>query len=227
LHVRDRETGVEADLNIPDLRGERFEQPAAAGLCERGLYDALANAEGFMLFTNADAGVDDMMISDVDDVARALEGERVDAEGEVARSRNEGGPQTVLKPPRFNPYEMPEEAKVVELLQMMNRRPLAALRRKLVVVISAWDAVEAVDDASPDDWLARNRPMLHQFLKYNPELWMPRTYGVSAQGGALPRDKDKLLQMKKPAHRIRIVGHGAAQHDLTAPIRWLMASGEP
>ena len=62
--------------------------------------------------------------------------------------------------------------------------------------------------------------MLAQFLQHNPELWDLRVYGVSAQGGRLPQDRKRLKSMN-PAERIRIVGHHAKPHDLTAPLRWM------
>lgn len=221
LHIRDRESGVEADISIPDLQGERFEQPAAAGLCERSLHEALASSDGLVLFTNADTSVDDMMITDMDDIASSLLGEGSDAEGEP-QVPAETSP---TPPPRFDPYEMPEQAKIVELLQMMNRRPLRPRLRKLVVLVSGWDAVEATGAWTPNTWLEQNRPMFAQFIRHNPEFWTPRVYGVSAQGGPLPKDQERLVAIRKPSERIQMVGHEAASHDLTAPIRWLMAGG--
>lgn len=221
LHLRDSETGVEADLSIPDLKGERFEQPAAAGFCERTLYDALVEADGLMLFTNADTSVDDMMITDVDDVTNALD----DAPPAALEPPPLLSPATLADAPRFDPYAMPEQAKIVELLQMMNRRPLLPRLRRLAVIVSGWDAVAAVEDSTPEAWLRQNRPMLDQFLRFNPEFWTSQIYGVSAQGGALPAEKARLVAIRNPSERTKIVGHGAAAHDLTSPIRWLMAGG--
>lgn len=220
LHVRDRESSLEADISLPDLRGERFEQPAAAGLCERSLFEALLETDGLLLFTNADASDDDLMITDMCDVADALEGEAPAAEAPQP-------PHAVAPagPPRFDPYAMPEQSKIVELLQMMNRRPIAPRLRQLAIIISGWDAVEVTGQSTPETWLRQNRPMLEQFIRYNPELWSPRVYGVSAQGGTLPGDKARLVAFRKPSERIQIVGHDAAAHDLTAPIRWLMTPG--
>lgn len=219
LHVRDGETGEEADISIPDLKGERFEQPAASGLCEQGLYNALINADGMVLFTNADASADDLMITDIDDVAAALD----DRPAEDIKPQRPAKAQDGAV--RFEPYEMPEESKIVELLQMMNRRPLASRRRRLAIIVSGWDAVENVSSSTPEAWMRQNRSMIEQFIRFNPELWENRIYGVSAQGGALPQDKDRLVAISKPSERIRIVGHDASQHDLTAPIRWLMTPG--
>src|SRR4051794_6206323 len=38
FHVRDRATGEEAVLSVPDLRGEAYEQPICSGQCQRELY---------------------------------------------------------------------------------------------------------------------------------------------------------------------------------------------
>jgi hypothetical protein len=201
FHLRDPEGGREATVLVPDLRGEAFEQPASLGRCESDLHMALAEADGFILFTNAENDVDSLMLSDLGDLLGPL------ADGG-------GGP-----PPPFRPEDMPEEVKVVEFLQMANRRPLTARRRRIAVMISAWDTVPAGTD--PGTWLAEHRPMLDQFLAHNADLWETRVYGVSAQGGRLPADRARLRGLRKPSERIAVIGHGAARHDLTAPLRWV------
>jgi len=65
--------------------------------------------------------------------------------------------------------------------------------------------------------------MLAQFLAANADLWNARVYGISAQGGKLPDRKRELAKIKQPSERIRVVGHGAGTHDLSAPLQWLMA----
>jgi len=200
FHVKDAASGTESVLLVPDLRGETFEQPACSGLCQDHLYEAVIDASGIALFTSAEREDDALMISDLGDL--------LDDRGEVAF--NEAG--------SFDPYGMPEEVKIVEFLQMANRRPLLPKRRRVALMASAWDVIPS--GRTPEAWLTEKRPMLAQFLQYNPELWDLRVYGVSAQGGRLPQDRKRLKSMK-PAERIRIVGHGAKPHDLTAPLRWL------
>jgi hypothetical protein len=117
---------------------------------------------------------------------------------------------------------MPEEVKIVEFLQMANRKPLVRKKRKISVLISAWDVVTQ-KDATPADWFRQNRPMLSQFLEANEELWETQIYGVSAQGGKLPEKKAELAKLKHPSKRIRIVGNGALEHDLSAPLQWLIS----
>lgn len=216
FNVRDREHGLESSLLIPDLRGEAFEQPASTGQCSKELFNALLDSEGILLFTNADREDDMLLISQLSDMFVA---EDEEAESEADQGENlKGG--THHQP--FKPESMPEEVKVVEFLQVANRRPQRSRKRKIAVVISAWDVVIGSGNPAPFDWLMGYRPMLHQFLTSNECLWELRTYGVSAQGGKLPAMKKELEEMAIPSKRILIDGHGALPHDLSAPLRWLM-----
>ncbi|MCW5704598.1 MAG: hypothetical protein KIT82_18690 [Bradyrhizobium sp.] len=201
FHVRDKISGKDAVLSVPDLRGETFEQPACSGQCQRELYEAVAGADGLVLFTNAEREDDALMISDLGDLL-------TDSQAGLEDS----GP--------FDAYGMPEEVKVVEFLQMANRRPLMPKRRRVAVMVSAWDVVPTGTD--PQAWFAEKRPMLAQFLVHNFDMWELRVYGVSAQGGRLPADRKRLAKLRNPAERIRLVGHGALPHDLTSPLRWLL-----
>lgn len=200
LHVRNRNSELASTLTIPDLRGETFEQPLCAGTCHPDLYEAVKRSDALLVFTNADREDDATMIADLGDL--------------LSPAHHDGEASTL-----FRPEDMPEEAKLVEFLQMANRRPFRAKRRKLAIAISAWDVVSA--EMTPDHWFAENRPMLDQFLHHNNALWQTRFYGVSAQGGRLPRDRRKLGQIKEASRRIKLVGHGADPHDLTAPLNWL------
>lgn len=199
--LSDREAGDENALAIPDLRGELFVRPAARSRFPRDLYDAVRDAEGFLLFTNVDRQDDTIRIDDLADI--------MDDEG-----------AELLEPAAFRPEEMPEEVMIVEFLQMANRRPLFPRRRKLALIVSAWDLVP--DDTEPLEWLLAHRPMLAQYLQHNSELWDVRVYGVSAQGGRLPAEATELQAIEIPSHRVRVVGHGASKHDLSAPLRWLV-----
>lgn len=208
FNVRDRRSGVESILSIPDLRGEAFEQPACNGQCNKELYDALIDTDGVLLFTNADKEDDMLLIADLMDIL---------GPPELVESSDAQQKFDV-----FKPENMPEEVKIVEFLQVANRRPLSPRCRKVAVMISAWDVV-ATMGRTPDQWLLENRPMLAQFLITNSMLWNSRVYGVSAQGGKLPQMKASLEKVVRPSERIRVVGHGAQPHDLSAPLSWLMS----
>ena len=221
LHVRDKETDREAELLLPDLSGEAFRQAAATSRCRRSLYEAASAANGIALFTSADRSQDDLMITDVLDLYAELEKIPADAtsDNDGANQASSEKPERSL-PTKFDPEAMPEETNLVEFLQMMNRRPLVPRKRRIAVIISAWDVADA-SGLAPAAWLEVNRPMLAQFLSGNGHLWELRVFGVSAQGGVLPRDRAVLRGMK-PAEKARVVGPDALPHDLSAPIRWIM-----
>lgn len=239
IHVRTRAIGAEAELIVPDLRGELFERPAATGKCLRSIADALSEADGVLLFTNAEKPDDQHLIFDYGDVDDEGEPD-AEAQTEPRAPSRSGSPDPVqfevgdgceineasLGRLRFQPDRMPEEAKIVELLQFANRRPRARRRRRLGVIISAWDAVlEGGDERTPTRWFADERPMLSQFLQYNADAWEARFYGASAQGGQLPRDASRLQALENASERVIIVGPNVRRHDPTAPIAWLINSG--
>lgn len=202
LNIKDRNSGTQSSLLIPDLRGEAFEQPACTGQCPKDLYDELTNSDGLLLFTNADKPDDCLLIDDLHDLLPP-------------------GQNPIQSTP-FRAEHMPEEVKVVELLQTINRSPQYSRNRKLAIIVSAWDVVShQSENVVPATWFAINRPMLSQFLATNLDNWTVRVYGVSAQGGRLPEDQDKLANII-PSERIKVFGYGASLHDLSAPLRWLM-----
>ncbi|WP_022674628.1 hypothetical protein [Novosphingobium sp. B-7] len=237
LNVRDKFTGAESSLEIPDLRGENFEHPAAGG-CPRPLYEALIASDGITLFTNANRENDCLLIDDFGDMFDEDEDEKQEVEigasgrleehnaakaGSVGETRDAAAGEP--RPVRFQPENMSEEVKIVEFLQLANRRPEHPRLRKLALIVSAWDLVADEQDMTPAKWLEAKRPMLNQFLANNDDLWELRIYGVSAQGGRLPERKAEFEGMMNQSKRILVVGVEAGQHDLTAPLRWLIAGG--
>lgn len=206
--VRNRKTGTESVLAIPDLRGETFEQPLCTGRCVKSLYEAVGNSDAILLFTNADRPDDAGLISDLNDMHENRD------TPDTAQNNSKAAPRS-----QFKPEDMPEEVKIIEFLQMANRRPLQARKRRIGIVISAWDVVSS--DVEPTQWFGEHRPMLDQFLANNADLWETRIYGVSAQGGKLPRDREILTRIRKPSQRIILVGDETLAHDLTSPLSWL------
>ncbi|MBA4760006.1 MAG: hypothetical protein H2052_17075 [Sphingosinicella sp.] len=208
LQIRDRTTQESIVLALPDLKGESFEQPATLGHLQDDLQKELEAASSVMLFTSADREDDKLLISDIADIL-------------------DNSDDTDVPGQPFDAREMPEEVKIVELLQFANRRPRLSRQRKLALIVSAWDVVADCAQTEPYYWLATNCAMLEQFLRFNSHLWDVRVYGISAQGGRLPEDRERLMKISKPSERIKVVGHGAEQHDITAPLRWLIASQHP
>ena len=220
----------EAQIVLPDFSGEAFRRPAATGNCSTETARMLSELDGMLLFTNADRGADDVRLEALLDVFAAGTADADEDQSDLGNALHEASSSNGQPADRsasghsvpFDPINMPEEPLVVELLQILNRRPRVPAKRSLAVIVSAWDTVED-SGVTPAKWLEQHRPMLRQYLESNANLWEVRVYGVSAQGGKLPEEQT-ALQAKVPGQRVQIVGHGAHPHDLTAPIDWLITS---
>jgi hypothetical protein len=206
IHAHSPASRQKVVLRFPDLSGESFKRQFAIRACTSDYVEGFAGAGGIFLFANANRPSEGMTLADI---IPAIVGADEPPEPE---SENEWTADVV-----------PEEVHLVDLLQFLLRPPFVRRQRRLVVVVSAWDVV-LERRPSPEQWLERERPFLHQFLTNNPESFAYRVYGVSAQGGDVTGDQRSELVRQTPSERIQCVGQGADPHDLTAPIVWL--SGE-
>lgn len=202
LYLKDAQ-GEQMTLSFPDLSGESFENQINQRTCNPDYVERCNNNGGLLLFVTVDKATDGIEITD----AAAL-----------SDKENLAKPKTV-KPWSHN--MLPQQVSLVELLQFIQKHPFSPKKRKLAVIVSAWDLVEA-SGIEPHEWIEREMPLLHQFLSSNPQSFEIKIYGVSAQGGTMQEESRKQLLAKHTAsERIRCVGGEANIHDLTAPIAWL------
>lgn len=212
INLKDPRTSGEFEFQMVDLSGETFERAFATDLLGEEAADTFDGTYGLLLFVSAALPRDDVTILDV---ARGI-GERV-ADDDGADDSTETGP--------FDPAKTPRQIQVVDLLQRLRDQPMSLDLERVAVIVSAWDKGPEHDD--PDRWLREQMPLLSQYLTNGDIAY--RVYGVSAQGGDVPEkgretepsDRPKLMQFEQASNRIRVVGHGAIEHDLTHPIRWL------
>jgi hypothetical protein len=125
-------------------------------------------------------------------------------------------------------YEPSDQARIVELLQMLLylaqlhlERPLC--KPRLTVLLSCWDELETVE--LPADLLASRLPMLWSFVRSN---WTaPNVIGLSALGRALSKtDADQEYAIRGPEEFGYVVlPDGAKSTDITLPIQRLIADG--
>jgi Double-GTPase 1 len=118
------------------------------------------------------------------------------------------------------------------MLQMLRCDALQAPACRLAVVLSAWDKVaEEEPDTTPDEYHARELPLLNQYLRHGADGWEFRVYGLSAQGGDFERDgetddpdrNDRVAAIRSlddASSRIRLMTPELS-NDLTEPITWL------
>jgi hypothetical protein len=196
-------------LIFPDLSGETFKEQFAARACTSDYVNGFAGPGGILLFVNANRPSDGMTLADIGPAVADAD-EPLESEGEK----------------EWTADVVPEQVRLVDLLQFLLRPPFLRRQRRLAVVVSAWDAVHARHKLTPDQWLARELPFLHQFLANNVESFEVRVYGVSAQGGDVAGGQRPALLRQTPSGRVECVGPGADPHDLTAPLLWLTAGDD-
>jgi hypothetical protein len=211
LLLQDRESGRGINLAFPDLAGEAFEMQIAQRCC-RPEYVAGCNlGGGILLFVSPDRPGNDGMTL-------------VDQNAVVGHPTTEEAVKSVTTNP-WSHKMIPSQVQLVELLQFMQLAPFKQQRRRVAVIISAWDLV-AEPRPAPDVWLRREMPLLSQFLQTNQGAFGSRIYGISALGGDIKDDqtRDALIEMTH-SERIICTGPECSLHDLTAPILWLTPEG--
>ncbi|MCZ7484141.1 hypothetical protein [Rhizobium rhizogenes] len=203
IHVHEPANGRKIVLEFPDLSGESFEDQFAARMCTSAYVEGFARDGGILLFVNADRPADGMTHLDL---VPAIFGDEA--------AENDDSEQ------EWSAKLVPEQVRLVELLQFIQRAPFQIRSRRLALVVSAWDVITD-PGLEPAVWLEREMPFLHQFLRNNRQSFDVRVYGVSAQGGDVTGGERQNLARETPSRRIRCVGPNADPHDLTAPIVWL------
>jgi Double-GTPase 1 len=239
INLRHEASATEFSLEFRDIAGESLETAFSTRYCDPEFIELVKEADGMLLFVSADYKIDDVTILDFkeamgddedDDEPDDADDEDEDDEGEPADDPEKAGPVSQGGPaadPPFDPAKTPLQVRLVDLLQSLRLDPFRRKPFRVAVVVSAWDLAK---EASAGEWLARRMPLLDQFLRGGEIADAVRVYGISAQGATYPvkkkENKDderrKEIMKKRPAStRIRVVGHGAGEHDLTHPVRWL------
>jgi Double-GTPase 1 len=239
IHLVDRETGVQGAAFFPDLAGESFDTQVETRRCRPGFLENVAKGGGVLLFISADSKQDglsivelnaqfpdgdgDMIVGNVEEIEPSLENPAGVAEPQYQEAPIAAALPIPSRQPEWQPKMVLAQVRIVQLLSDLLRPPFTQLRRRLAVIISAWDLVP--EGFTPDRWLSTQMPLVHQFLKANGDLFRTNLYGVSAQGlklddAAAVREASKLAS----SDRIRIVGPEGEGKDLTIPLVRLMSA---
>lgn len=220
INLHDQVTGARGTALFPDLAGEVFDLQVEERRCKSDFVIQADAEDGILFFVNSNVKEDTLSITEYNN---RLPPEFRYETGDADSLDKDGQPATPIE---WEPRFLPDQVRIVQLLSDLIRPPFTLRARKLVVIISAWDLVRD-QHLTPDQWLAKNMPLAHQFLRTNGQSFVYRVYGVSAQGVSLDDSPGVEEIGKLPAsRRVEIVGHGDAEHDLTAPLVWLMSAEE-
>jgi hypothetical protein len=203
-------------VTFPDLSGEGFRDMWENRECDRTLAEILMTGNGMLFFINADRIQFPLLTVDI-----------------AAQTEDLGSQIPPGQRVPWNPRLSPTEVKLVDLLQLFSSPPIEVGPRRVAIVLSLWDKVEA-EGLTPKTFLAQQLPLLDQYLRSTTDGWTWQVYGVSAQGGDYETDNEKptptqlerineLKALDQPSLRIKVVSENTVSNDLTGPIAWLMS----
>jgi hypothetical protein len=189
-----------ARLTIPDLSGEAVRELVEDRLCRKALAATLWQSEAVVLFVNPD---------------------HIDFPTPTNMAFPVPGQNASDSPlPEFAPENACTAAKLVELLENVVELRWKAWPIPIVVVVSAWDRVD--QGLTPDIWLQMRLPGVSGFLETNPDLTTHQVFGVSAQGGRIPEEREHLLAKGDVSQRVFAFAGDGAQAQLFDPLRWAL-----
>jgi hypothetical protein len=77
--------------------------------------------------------------------------------------------------------------------------------------------------ADPAKFIAKQWPLLSQYLDSQPGKFRTRVFAVSARGGGMtPADIARLTAIARPSERISVVDGTHTSNDLSRPVSWLL-----
>ncbi len=213
MKLLETESDIEAQVFFPDMSGESFLNHLKDRQWEKEYDDLVREANGILLFINPEKLIEPIRIDQKEPLIQEISNSQEEESGSTGSS--DALPWDIEK--------VPTQVQLVELLQFYMNKPYSYRIPRIAVIISAWDLVQK-HRGSPDLWLRKRLPLLSQYLRANKETFSYKVYGVSAQGGDLKKDGERLHKIVKPTERIMVVGDKCNPHDITAPVKWLMGT---
>ena len=206
-------------VEIPDLGGETLRLLVEDRVWHPRLKNTIAAADAMLLFLHPEEHCLPTAIGIADEVLKGLESTQGAGDTELA-DRPDGGSRNAREVPEFENAAACTVAQCLDALEniLWYRRSRWPIR--LVIVISAWDTVDG--SLTPAEWLRDRAPALDSFANANTDMVEWSLYGVSAQGGRLPDDRDELLARGSVRERAYARSARGDAVSLAEPLRWVL-----
>lgn len=225
MRLKMRQSDRSVVLDIPDFSGETYKEQFRNREWSHEFDDKLGNLSGIVLFvTSLDRNSMPRFLGPI----RQLEALLGSEENETNNASNENTSGST-PPAEFHHDYVATQAKLVDLLQLIQNRLKRKSPLNMSIVVSAWDKIiEEVEEGqitvTPEFWFQQNFPLLHQYIHCNGDLFNVVVFGVSAQGGTYDNDNElnKLLK-KNFDDRIIVQDGNSISNDITKPIAQLLS----
>lgn len=232
IGLRNQETGERGTAFFPDVAGEVFDRQVIDRRCRSEFVDVVSADDGVLFFITANTHEDFLSLAELNarlGIAAGVAPRNADGAFTVQNNsdtENSGATPAVHGRP-WRREDLPRQVKIVQILSDLQRSPFAQRRRRIAIMISAWDLARGMN-MTPRDWLASHMPLVDQYLRTNNIAFEHEIYGVSAQGVDLRNTAavDTAAKLPQSSRRIQIVGPVGDGHDLTLPLVWLMSATE-
>jgi hypothetical protein len=123
--------------------------------------------------------------------------------------------------PKFAPRYACTAAKLVDALENLAYFRRASVPLRIGFVVSAWDTVE--EGLQPEAWFADRLPGVMSLCASNPSEFSTEFFGVSAQGGRLPEQRDELLRKGDVFNRAYARDRDGVAVPLSHPLEWALS----
>lgn len=217
--LEDRASHITSELLLPDIAGETFRDHWVNRRWTKQFDELVMSADGALVFVHPNGITEPLRIETIEGHTQELKNAReIEApKPPPSQAAMPSGTSSI-----WDANLAPTQVQLVDLTQFLIWRR-GGQRLNLAVVVSAWDLVRD-GGKSPRDWCAARLPLLGQFLNANPNRLAVEYYGISAQGGELPRDAERLRRLTHASKRIEVVRDDlSASHDVTLPVQRLGA----
>ncbi|KTC09414.1 hypothetical protein Q1J55_04000 [Pseudomonas syringae] len=230
IGLRNQKTGERGIAFFPDVAGEVFDRQVIERRCRSEFVDAVSADDGVLFFITANTYEDFLSLAELNArLGFAGTETPIDADQTQTAERNDESGNSGASPAghgrAWRREDLPRQVKIVQILSDLQRSPFTQRRRRVAIMISAWDLARGMN-MTPRDWLACHMPLVNQYLKTNNVYFEHEIYGVSAQGVDLRNADavDAAAKLPQSSRRISIVGPEGDGHDLTLPLVWLMSA---
>lgn len=226
MNLKDSSNGEKFTINIPDIKGETFRDQFSTREWSDEYKKIIDDVNGLVLFiTPKDKNARPQLLRDAIRAERDLHKALKVANTIIEPSKVMEVTEQSYKENKFIAYShehTPSQVKLVDFLQMLHYQKNFDNAVKLSVVVSAWDTIPETT-ITPEDWVKNHLPLLHQYISCNDDLYDPKYFGVSAQGGDydLEQDMDILYEIK-PIDRVKVKVNNEIKKDISLPITWII-----